>query len=116
MQQQRHGQLLGLLIALGVNGSLAAIQPAWGQVPKEIRDELSARQQKLAKADKLFDRGKKQAARKIYRKVQEPWTERNGERSSVADPIMEVEAISPAGQVFWRQAKKAWKKTSNRPF
>jgi hypothetical protein len=69
MQQQRHGQLLGLLIALGVNGSLAAIQPAWGQVPKEIRDELSARQQKLAKADKLFDRGKKQAARKIYRKV-----------------------------------------------
>lgn len=110
MQQQRHGQLLGLLIALGVNGSLAAIQPAWGQVPKEIRDELSARQQKLAKADKLFDRGKKQVARKIYRKVQEPWTERNGERSSVADPIMEVEAISPAGQVFWRQAQKGLEK------
>jgi len=110
MQRQRYRQTIAWLIALGVNASLATIKPAWSQAPKGIRDELSAKQQKLAKADRLFDRGKKQAAQKIYREVQEPWTEVENEQSSVVEPITEAEALSPAGQVFWRQAQEGLKK------
>ena len=110
MRQRRYGQLLGVLMVLGLHASLTAIKPSRAQVPQGLRDELSARQQKLAKADQLFSQGEKQAAKKIYRQVQKPWPNGKSEQSSVAEPITEADALSPAGQVFWRQAQQGLEK------
>jgi len=110
MRQRRYGRLLGVLMVLGLHGGLTAIKPTRAQIPQGLRDELSARQQKLAKADQLFSQGQKQAAKKIYRQVQKPWPKGKSEQSSVAEPIAETDALSPAGQVFWRQAQQGLEK------
>ncbi len=63
-----------------------------------------ARQQKLIEADRLYLAGNIAAAEKLYREAKEAFTDTdNSEKPK--EPVVDPTQLSPAGKVYWREAK-----------
>ena len=71
-----------------------------------------ARFQQLAEADRLYLQGQIQAAERIYRQVKPPFSDNavggSGDSAPGAEAIVDPEQLSPAGRVFWREARAGW--------
>lgn len=68
---------------------------------------LSAAQQTLAQADRLYLQGQTTEAERLYRQVKPPFAnERSGSTGQTqGDLITDPEQLSPAGQVYWRNVQ-----------
>jgi predicted Zn-dependent protease len=63
---------------------------------------------RLAEADRLYLAGNTEAAEKIYREVKPAFAEEAENYTDRPEPYSDPEKLSPAGKVYWRQAKAGW--------
>jgi hypothetical protein len=71
--------------------------------PEPTPEEI-ARKQKLIEADKLYLGGQSAAAQKLYREAKPPFKKAT-DLTERKEAITDAEKLSPAGQVYWREAK-----------
>lgn len=79
------------------------------QSPEEVRF------QQLAEGDRLYLQGQTEAAERIYRQAKPPFSPHTSSGSGdsadsapTAEAIVDPEQLSPAGRVFWREARAGW--------
>lgn len=66
----------------------------------------------LAEADRLYVAGDIAAAEELYRQVKPPFSA-DGEQTAIAalpEAVTDPETLSPASQVYWREAQAGWEK------
>jgi predicted Zn-dependent protease len=66
--------------------------------------EVMQRRQKLIEADRLYLGGQFAAAEKLYREVKAPFAGAT-QTQKLAEPILDPAQLSPAGKVYWREAR-----------
>ncbi|KAM3092990.1 M48 family metalloprotease [Phormidesmis sp. 146-35] len=71
-------------------------------VPIKTSEE-TARLNKLAEGDRLYQAGDKAAAEKLYREAKPPFAGTSDTKANV-DPITDPTQLSPGGQVYWRES------------
>ncbi len=77
------------------------------QATAAVSSEEVARLEKFAEADRLYRAGEVAAAEKLYRSLKSPFpnASENQEAEKIGEPITDVEQLSGAGQVYWREAQ-----------